>query len=102
MQEVIHFDGQSIIGALDVAIEGFHDSHRHLRSAVVENSVEVSQQHLRQLLEWLQALPSERVDPALQVVHYRPFVSVGPQPVQALLEDVRLEHLPVESEVPGV
>ena len=56
------------------------------------------QQHCRQLLKRLQALPAELVNPALQVIQHRALVVVAPKSVQALLEKVGLEDFSVEGE----
>jgi len=62
----------------DITVDGFDDSQGHFGPAVVQNPVEVVQQHGSQFLEWLQALPAELLDPALEVIQHSPFVGVRP------------------------
>ena len=69
----------------DVAVDGFHDSEAYFGAAVVEDAVEMIQQHFREVLKRYQPLPTELIDPVLQVVQHGAFIAVGPQPLQAFL-----------------
>ncbi len=57
---------------LDVSVHGLDQTHRNLRPAVVQDTVEVVQQHAGQLLEGLQPLPAKLVNPALEVSQHGP------------------------------
>jgi hypothetical protein len=57
------------------------DSHRHFGTAIVQNSFQVIQQHLSQLLERPQPLLAQLIHPPVQVTELRAFEVVGPQPV---------------------
>ena len=54
------------------------------------------QEHLGQLSEWFQALPTELINPPLQVIEHRAFIMVCPQPIQTLFEEVGFEEFPIE------
>ena len=56
------------------------------------------EEHQRQLVERRQPLPTELVDPTLQVIQHGAFVVVGPQAVQTLFEEVSFEYLSVQRE----
>ena len=47
----------------DIAIDRFYDSEPYLDVTVIENAFLVPEQHLCQLLEGLQALPAQLVNP---------------------------------------
>ena len=80
----------------DVAVDGFHDSEGYFGAAVIEDAVQVIQQHEPKVLERYQPLPAQLIDPALQVAQHGSFVAISPQPLQALLEKVGFHHPPVE------
>jgi phosphatidylserine/phosphatidylglycerophosphate/cardiolipin synthase-like enzyme len=82
----------------DVTVDGFDYSKRNLGAAVIENAIEVIEQHLCQLFERSQPLPTELVNPLLEITKHRPFVAVEPQPIQALFERVSLEQPPIHRE----
>jgi hypothetical protein len=48
----------------DVAVDGFHHPEGNLGAAVVEDAVQVIQQHKGEILKGLQALPAQLVDTA--------------------------------------
>ena len=75
----------------------FSNPRRNLDAAVIQNAVKVVQQHFRQLLEGLQTLPAELIDPSLQIIQHGAFIVVRPQPIQTFFEEVGFKHLPVES-----
>src|ERR1039458_7219970 len=66
--------------SLDVAVDGFHHTETYFGAAVVQDPVQGIQQHLGQFLKGRQPLPSQFIDPALQVAKHRSFLAVGPQP----------------------
>ena len=43
------------------------------------------QQHVSEVLKRYQPLPSQLIDPTLQVAQHGSFIAVGPQPFQAFL-----------------
>jgi hypothetical protein len=51
----------------EIAVDHFDDSESYLRPAVIQDAFQVTQQQFRQLLERLQALPPELVNPGVQV-----------------------------------
>ena len=51
----------------DVAVDGFHHSERYFGAAVVEDAVQVIQQHVGEVLKRYQPLPSQLIDPTLQI-----------------------------------
>ena len=65
--------------SLDVAVDGFHYSEAYLGAAVVEDAVEVIQQHIGEFLKGYQPLPSQLIDPTLQIAKHGPFIAVGPR-----------------------
>src|SRR5271157_3286953 len=67
----------------DVPIHRLHHAQRYLDPAVVQDSLQVIQQHPRQLLHGFEPLPAQLVDPALQVAQHGSLIGVAPQPVQA-------------------
>src|ERR1700682_4069728 len=69
----------------DVAVDGFHYSEAYFGAAVVEDAVPVIQQYVSEGLKSSQPLPSQFIDPALQVAKHRSFIAVGPQSLQAFL-----------------
>ena len=83
----------------DVAVDGFHHSKAYLGAAVVEDAVEVIQQHVGEFLKRYQPLPSQLIDPALQVAQHGSFIAVGPQPLQAFLQNLSFHHPPIEGEL---
>jgi len=58
---------------------------RTLVRQVVQDAVQVIQQHVSEILKRCQPLPSQLIDPALQVPQHGSFIAVGPQPLQAFL-----------------
>ena len=58
--------------SLDVAIDGFHHSEGYFAAAVVQDPVQVIQQHKGKFLKGRQPLPSQLIDPALQVAQHGP------------------------------
>ena len=71
--------------SLDVAVDGFHHTETYFGAAVIQDPIQVIQQHLGQFLKGRQPLPSQFIDPALQVAQHRSFIAVGPQSLQAFL-----------------
>src|SRR5713101_10131404 len=51
----------------DVAVDGFHHSEAYFGAAVVQDPVQVIQQHVSEVLKRYQPLPSQLINPALQV-----------------------------------
>ena len=54
------------------------------------------QQHIRQLLLRLETLPGRLIDPTFQVAKHRSFISIAPQPIPTLLDQVRLHDATVQ------
>src|SRR5947208_22260 len=50
---------------LEVSVPGLNHPQRHLRPAVVQNALQMIQQHPGQLLEGFQPLPTKLIDPTL-------------------------------------
>jgi hypothetical protein len=69
----------------DVAVDGFHDPETYFGAAVIQDSIQVIRQHLGQSLKGRQSLPSQLIDPTLQIAHHGSLIAVGPQALQALL-----------------
>src|SRR6266404_49042 len=69
----------------DVAVDGFYHSEAYLRATVVQDAIQVIQQHVGEVLKRYQPLPSQLIDPALQVPQHGSFIAVGPLPLQAFL-----------------
>ena len=46
-QQIVHVSITAAAAeqSFDVAVDGFHDAHRYFRPAVVQNALEMSQQH---------------------------------------------------------
>ena len=63
---------------LDVCIDGFDHAHRNFSLAVVQDSVQVGQQHSGQFLHGLEPLPAQVVDPLLEVAQHRALILVVP------------------------
>ena len=82
----------------DVGVDGFHHTEAYFGTAVVQNPVQVIDQHVGEFLKGRQPLPSQFIDPALQIAKHRSFIAVGPQPLQAFLEKVGFHHPPVGGE----
>src|SRR4029077_5517454 len=51
--------------SFDVAVDGLHDAERYFGAAVIEDAVQVIQQHEGKLLEGCQPLPAQLIDPTL-------------------------------------
>src|ERR1700676_852323 len=71
--------------SLDVAVDGFHHSEAYFGAAVVQDPVQVIQQHKGKFLKGCQPLPAQLIDPTLQIAQHGSFIVVGPQPLQAFL-----------------
>lgn len=56
----------------------------------------MAQQHIRQLLLRLETLPGQLIHPTFQVAKHRSFISVAPQPVPTLLDQVRLHDATIQ------
>jgi hypothetical protein len=82
----------------DVAVDGFDDSQRHFGLAVVQDAVDVVNEHPRQFSEGLEPLPPELIDPCLQISNHGAFVSVVPKPVETFFQQAGFEQFPVEDE----
>src|SRR5258706_13507840 len=80
------------------AVDGFDRSEAYLGAAVVEDAVEVIQKHVSKFLKGFQPLPSQLIDPTLQIAQHGPFIAVGPQPLQAFLQKVGFHHPSIEGE----
>jgi YD repeat-containing protein len=70
----------------DVAVDGFDHAEADRRATVVEDAVEVIDQHRRELLKGRQPLPAKLREPGLQVAIHGAFVAVGPEPFKTLFE----------------
>src|SRR6266550_1952772 len=69
----------------NVAVDGFHYSEAYFGPTVVEDSVQVIQQHVGEVLKSYQPLPSQLIDPTLEIAQHGSFIAVGPQPLQTFL-----------------
>src|SRR5260370_40871575 len=69
----------------DVAVDGFHDSETYFGAAVIQDSIQVIRQHLGQSLKGWQSLPSQLIDPTLQIAYHGSSIAVVPQQLQAFL-----------------
>ena len=69
----------------DVAVDSFHHSEAYFRATVVQDSVQVIQQHECEILKRYQPLPPQLIDPTLQIAEHGSFIAVGPQPLQTFL-----------------
>src|SRR6516165_5674499 len=82
----------------DVSIYRLHHAQRHLGSAVVQDPLQVIEQHPCQLLHRLESLPPQLVDPIVQVAQHGTLIGVVPQSVQALLQQIGLHDSSVQRE----
>jgi hypothetical protein len=71
--------------SFDVAVDSFHHSEAYFRATVAQDSVQVIQQHEREILKRYQPLPAQLIDPTLQIAQHGSFIAVGPQPLQTFL-----------------
>jgi hypothetical protein len=85
--------------SLDVAVDGFHHSEGYFAAAVVQDPVQVIQQHEGKFLKVRRPWPSQLVDPALEIARHGPFLAVGPQPFQTFLQKVGFHYPSVEGEL---
>src|SRR6266853_1576431 len=69
----------------NVAVDGFHYSEAYFGPTVVEDTVQVIQQHVGEVLKRYQPLPSQLIDPTLEIAQHGSFIAVGPQPLQTFL-----------------
>ena len=53
--------------------------------AVIQDAVQVIQQHVREVFKRYQPLPPQLINPTLQIAQHGSFIAVGPQPLQAFL-----------------
>jgi hypothetical protein len=79
-------------------VDGFHHPEAYLCAAVVEDAVDVIQEHGREFLKGYQPLPSQLIDSTLQIAQHGSSIAVGPQPLQAFLWKVGFHHPPIEGE----
>src|SRR6266566_5267600 len=86
------------IESFDVAVDSFHHSEAYFRATVVQDSVQVIQQHEREIFKRFQPLPTQLIDPTLQIAQHGSFLAVGPQPLQTFLQKVGFHHPAVEGE----
>src|SRR5258708_2507072 len=84
----------------DVAVDRLDDSEAYFGPAIVENPVEVLEQHVGEFLERGQALPPQLIHPLLKIVDHRSLVAVVPQLFQTLFEQMGLEDASVQLEQP--
>ena len=80
------------------SVHGFHDPQRDLGPAVVQDAVQVIQDHQGEFLKGPQALPPQLIDPGLEVAQHGSFVAVEPETRQAFLEQIGFEQLAVHGE----
>ena len=62
----------------DITVDGFDNSEAHFGSAIVQNAVEVLDQHLGELLKGGQSLPPQLIYPLPQVVDHSPAAKLHP------------------------
>ncbi len=84
----------------NVPVDRFDHTEAHLGPTVVENAVQVLDQHCGEFLKRGQSLPPQLIHPLAQIFDHGPFVAVVPKSFQALLEHVGFEHPPVQLEQP--
>src|SRR5205807_1296340 len=84
----------------DVAVDSLDDSEANFGAAVVQNPIEVFEQHLGKLLKRGQTLPPQLVHPLPEIVEHGPLIAVVPESFQALLQQVGFEDPPVDLEEP--
>ena len=83
---------------LDLVVHAFEGAVAHPELGPHQDAIEMSAEHPRQLLEWLEAAVAGPPEP-LQEVSPRPGgVAVGPEAAEILLEEVRLHDGAVEAE----
>src|SRR2546430_10083890 len=70
----------------NICIEGLHYPKADLGPTVVQNAIQVVQQHRSEFLERLQSLPLQLIDPLLQIVEHGSFVVITPQPLQTFFQ----------------
>jgi hypothetical protein len=73
---------------LDIAVDGFHDPQRRLHSAVVQDSFQVVDEGLCQLLKRSEPLPPQLVHPTAKVADHCPFITIIPEPVEAFFKQI--------------
>jgi hypothetical protein len=86
-QQIVHVSIPAATSeqSFDVAVDGFNHPHRHLNPAVVQDPIEMIDQHVGQFLHRSQTLPAQLIDPTVQIAHHGAFVGIVPQMPQAFL-----------------
>src|SRR5260370_202961 len=78
----------------NVPVDRFDHAEAHLGPTVIENAVQVLDQHRGEFLKRGQSLPPQLIYPFAQIFDHGPFVAVVPKSFQAF------EHPPVQLEQP--
>ena len=64
---------------------------------VVHKPFQMPEQHIGELVERLQPLPSQLAGPGAEIPQLGSFIGVSPEPVETFLQKVSLHHAPVQS-----